>query len=291
MAEPVVTRAAAAKINLDLLVTGRRADGYHELDSLVVFAGIADTVTAVPGAGLRLLVDGPFATQVPTGRDNLVLQAADELAWMMRRTADATLRLVKRLPIAAGLGGGSADAAAALSALDALWGLGLPPERLRDVGLTLGADVPVCLYGRPARMRGVGERLDPVRGLPELPLLLVNPGVQLATAEVFGALRLPDTLAAREPFPAHPSVIQLAAWLAASRNDLEVAAIGIAPVIGEALELLRALPGCHLARMSGSGPTCWGLFATERALRLAEARLAELRPDWWRWAGLIPGAP
>jgi 4-diphosphocytidyl-2-C-methyl-D-erythritol kinase len=290
VAEPSVTRTAPAKINLDLLVTGRRADGYHELDSLVVFAGIADTVSAGPGEGLRLLLDGPCAAQVPASGDNLVLRAAEELAWAARRRADATLRLVKRLPVAAGLGGGSADAAAALSALHALWGLQFTPERLRDVGLAVGADVPVCLYGRPARMRGVGERLDPVRGLPELPLLLVNPGIQVATADVFRALRLPDEPLEREPFPAHPSVLQLAAWLAASRNDLEAPAIGLAPAIGATLELLRGLPGCHLARMSGSGATCWGLFTTEHALLQAEARLATLRPGWWRWAGVVPGS-
>ncbi len=290
MAEPSVTRTAAAKVNLDLLVTGRRADGYHELDSLTVFAGIADRVTAGPGDGLRLVVEGPYAAQVPASGDNLVVQAAEELAWAARRRPDATLRLVKRLPVAAGLGGGSADAAATLSALDALWGLQFPPERLRDVGLAVGADVPVCLYGRPARMRGLGERLDPVRGLPDLPLLLVNPGVQVATAEVFRALRLPDEPLEREPFPAHPSVLQLAAWLATSRNDLEPPAIELAPAIATALELLRGLPGCHLARMSGSGATCWGLFTTEPALRAAEARLAAMQPAWWRWAGVVPGS-
>lgn len=289
MAEPSVTRTAPAKINLDLLVTGRRADGYHELDSVVVFAGIADSVSAGPGDGLRLLVDGPYAAQVPASGDNLVVRAAEELAWAARRKADATLRLVKRLPVAAGLGGGSADAAAALSALNVLWGLDFPPERLRDVGLAVGADVPVCLYGRPARMRGVGERLDPVRGLPELPMLLVNPGIRVVTADVFRALRLPDEPLERQPFPAHPSVLQLSAWLAASRNDLEAPAMGLTPAIGETLELLRGLPGCHLARMSGSGATCWGLFATERALLAAEARLATTRPDWWRWAGVVPG--
>lgn len=287
MAERPVSRTARAKINLDLLVTGRRPDGYHELDSLVVFAAVGDMVSVEAADRLTLAVDGPHAAAVPADEANLVVRAAQEMAWAARRPPGLALRLDKRLPVAAGLGGGSADAAAALLAIDELWGLGLPAEQLRDIGLTIGADVPVCLYGHACRMRGIGERLDPVRGLPELPLLLVNPGVAVATAEVFRRLKLDDDPSPRPFFPSNPSPLQLAAWLAESRNDLEAPAIAIAPQIGEALEVLRQLPGCHLARMSGSGATCWALFATGRDLVGAEGRIAQERPGWWRWAGVL----
>jgi 4-diphosphocytidyl-2-C-methyl-D-erythritol kinase len=282
-----IERRAHAKLNLDLLVTGRRADGYHELDSLVVFAGACDILEVADADGLSLRVDGPFADAVPAGDGNLVLAAARELAWAARIEPRAALRLTKRLPVASGLGGGSADAAAALLALDELWETGLGETRLRDLALTLGADVPVCVWGRTARMRGIGERLDPVRGLPELPLLLVSPGVPVATAAVFAALSPPDDPEPRQPLPLHSSVVRLAAWLIESRNDLEPPAIELVPEIGAALELLRALPDCLLARMSGSGGTCWALFADDARLARAEAALAEARPGWWRWAGIV----
>ncbi len=284
-------RRAPAKLNLDLLVTGRRPDGYHELDSLVVFAGACDLLRAEAADGLALTVDGPFGAAVPADEGNLVLVAARELAWAARIEPKAALHLTKNLPVAAGLGGGSADAAAALLALDELWGTGLGNERLRDIGAGIGADVPVCVWGRPARMRGVGERLDPVRGLPELPLLLVNPGVPVATAAVFRALRLDEEAEAREPLPPNPSVLRLAAWLIDSRNDLEAPAIGLAPEVGEALALLRGLPDCLLSRMSGSGGTCWALFADAPKLAAAEAALAAARPGWWRWAGVVGHRP
>jgi 4-diphosphocytidyl-2-C-methyl-D-erythritol kinase len=284
-----VERRANAKLNLDLLVTGRRADGYHELDSLVVFAGAADILRAEPAEQLTLTVDGPFAEAVPDGDGNLVLAAARELAWAAHIEPRATLRLTKQLPVASGLGGGSADAAATLLALDTLWATHLGEGRLRDLAQTIGADVPVCIWGRPARMRGIGERLDPVRGLPDLPLLLVNPGVPVSTAAVFGILHLPDEPEPRGPLPAHPSVLRLAAWLMESRNDLEPPAIELVPEVGAALELLRGLPECLLARMSGSGGTCWALFADAARLARAEAALAELRPGWWRWAGIVEG--
>ena len=287
MAEPVIERQARAKLNLDLLVTGRRADGYHELDSLVVFAGACDRLRAEAADELTLTVTGPFAGAVPDGDGNLVLAAARELAWAAKIEPRAALTLTKRLPVAAGLGGGSTDAAAALLALDELWGTRLGAARLRELALGLGADVPVCVWGRPARMRGIGERLDPVRGLPDLPLLLVNPGVPVPTGPVFKALELMDDVQPREPLPPHPSVVRLAAWLMGSRNDLEPPAIRLVPEIGAALELLRGLPSCLLARMSGSGGTCWALFADGARLASAEAVLAEVQPGWWRWAGVV----
>jgi 4-diphosphocytidyl-2-C-methyl-D-erythritol kinase len=284
-----VTRPARAKLNLDLRVTGRRPDGYHELDSLVVLAGVHDLVTAAPADALSLAVEGPMAAEVPRGEGNLVLQAARALARATGVRPHARLQLSKVLPVAAGLGGGSADAAAALLALDRLWGLALGAERLRAIGLRLGADVPVCLLGRPARMRGIGERLDLLPRLPDLPLLLVNPGVPVATAAVFRALRPEGQRPSREPLPAAWTLSGLAAYLARSRNDLEAPAIALAPAIGGALALLRALPGCLMARMSGSGATCWALFPSAEGLDPAERKLAAERPGWWRWAGIVPG--
>lgn len=291
MAATVIEGEARAKLNLDLLVTGRRPDGYHELDSLVVFAGASDRLRVEPADGLTLAVEGPFAASVPDGEGNLVLAAARELAWAAHIEPRAALTLTKRLPVASGLGGGSADAAAALLALDRLWGTGMGGHRLRELALTIGADVPVCVWGKPARMRGIGERLDPVRGLPDLPLLLLNPGVPVPTGAVFRALEPAEDAEPRQPLPMHPSVVRLAAWLMESRNDLEPPAIRLVPEVGAALELLRGLPDCLVARMSGSGGTCWALFADAGRLARAEAIAAEARPRWWRWVGVVePGA-
>jgi 4-diphosphocytidyl-2-C-methyl-D-erythritol kinase len=287
VAEPV-TRPARAKVNLDLLVTARRPDGYHELDSLVIFAGAADTVTVEPAAGLTLEVRGRYAADVPSGDGNHVLGAARVLAAAVGREPTARLVLVKDLPVASGIGGGSSDAAATLHALCRLWDIAMPAERLRDIGLAIGADLPVCLYGAAVRMRGIGERLDPVRGLPELPLLLVNPGVAVPTGPVFKALRLPDEPARRAVMPPHPGLGELAAWLGASRNDLEAPAVSLAPAIGTLLDELRELPDCLVARMSGSGATCWALFPDDRRLAAAEAAIAAAHPSWWRWAGIVP---
>ncbi len=273
---------APAKLNLDLLVLGRRPDGYHELDSLVVFAGLGDRLLLEPADSLSLEVRGPFAAGLPASDDNLVLRAARCVAATARGTYGARLALEKNLPVASGIGGGSADAAAALRGLDRLWGLGLGDDRLRELGLTLGADVPVCVYGRPARLRGVGERLAPVRGLPELPLVLANPGRLLPTGRVFAAL---DPAAERPPraqgLPAYPSFPQLVAWLGGSRNDLEPAAVALDPAVGEVLDALRVEPDCWLARMSGSGATCFGLFPTLAAAEAAAGRLRAARPGWW----------
>ncbi|MFO1068432.1 MAG: 4-(cytidine 5'-diphospho)-2-C-methyl-D-erythritol kinase [Geminicoccaceae bacterium] len=287
MAEPL-TRPARAKVNLDLLVTARRPDGYHELDSLVVFAGAADTVTVAAAADLSLEVKGRYAGDVPPGEGNHVLGAARALAAAVGCAPRARLTLVKDLPVASGIGGGSSDAAATLHALCRLWGLEMPAERLRDIGLTIGADLPVCLYGAAVRMRGIGERLDPVRGLPDLPLLLVNPGVAVPTGPVFRALRLADEPKPRAVLPPHPSLGELAAWLAASRNDLQAPAVSIAPVIGTLLDELQALPDCLVARMSGSGATCWALFPDARRLAAAHATLVAAHPAWWSWAGVVP---
>ena len=193
--------------------------------------------------------------------------------------------------MAAGIGGGSADAAATLRGLARSMALGWPADRLRELGLTLGADVPVCLWGRPARLRGIGERLDPVRGLPDLPLVLVNPGVGLGTAEVFRALDPDRKAIARSPFPPHPSLTRFAVWLLESRNELEPAARRLAPVIDDVLERLRTEPDCLVARMSGSGATCFGLFTDAGKAASAAASIARDHPRWWCRSAVAPGGP
>ncbi len=291
MADAALVETAPAKLNLDLLVTGRRADGYHELDSLVVFAPIADRLSFRPASEFSLEVVGPFAGALGPSEDNLVMRAARALALAADREVDVAIRLEKHLPVAAGIGGGSADAAATLRGLARSMALGWPADRLRELGLTLGADVPVCLWGRPARLRGIGERLDPVRGLPDLPLVLVNPGIGLGTAEVFRALDPDRKAIARSPFPPHPSLTRFAVWLLESRNELEPAARRLAPVIEEVLERLRTEPDCLVARMSGSGATCFGLFTDAGKAASAAASIARDHPRWWCRSAVAPGGP
>lgn len=279
-----VSVLAPAKINLWLHIVGRRPDGYHLLDSLVAFAALGDVVTASPAEALSLTVTGPFAPSLPENDDNLVLRAARALAREAGVAAGARLVLEKRLPVAAGLGGGSADAAAVLTALCRLWQVDLARERLAALGLELGADVPVCLAGAPSHVGGIGESIRPTPALPETPLLLVNPGVGLATAAVFRARAEtePGFGAAATPWSSAPAdVAELAARLGATRNDLTVAACRLAPAVAEVLERLAQLPGCLLARMSGSGATCFGLFDSARAAEAGAAILAGARPGWW----------
>ena len=269
---------APAKLNLDLLVTGRRADGYHLLDSVVAFADAGDELSFAPAATLRLAITGPMAAGLPADETNLVLRAARALAARAGVAAGAAIALDKRLPVAGGIGGGSADAAAALRGLCRLWGVRLDSAELMGLALGLGADVPVCLLGRPARMRGIGERLDPVPALPPLDLVLVNPGRPLATAAVFRGL-WPADRAPRPALPGEPAALLEA--LRGSRNDLEPPARAVLPAIGDVLEALASAPGCRLARMSGSGPTCFGIFAAAADADAAAATIAVRRPDWW----------
>jgi 4-diphosphocytidyl-2-C-methyl-D-erythritol kinase len=264
---------APAKVNLALHVVGRRRDGYHLLDSLVAFPRLGDLVEAEPDSGVSLAIDGPFARDLPKDSSNLVLRAAALMAGAGR---GAALRLTKNLPVASGIGGGSADAAATLRLLTRLWDKPLPEPA---AVLGLGADVPVCLDARAARMTGIGERLQPL-ALPPFWMVLANPGVAVATAAVFAGLRR----SANPPLAAVPAlgdVDALAAFLATQRNDLELPASALAPAISEALAALAAQPGCRLARMSGSGATCFGLFASEPAALAAAKQVAKARRDWW----------
>lgn len=281
-----------AKVNLFLHVTGRRADGYHLLDSLTVFADLGDRIEAEPAAGLSLSLDGPFAAGLPTDGSNLALAAAEALRAHLPPGPDGTrpgaaLRLTKSLPAAAGIGGGSADAAAALRALSRLWGLSLPPERLAALALPLGADVPVCLTAAPRRMQGIGEILSPVPALPPFWLLLVNPMQPTPTPAVFRALRRRENPPAPSMPEALPDAAALAAWLGAeTRNDLGAPALEVTPAIGEVLAALDAAPGCLLARMSGSGATCFGIFADGAAACAAQAGLPA---RWWSAAAPAMG--
>jgi 4-diphosphocytidyl-2-C-methyl-D-erythritol kinase len=274
-----IEEAAPAKVNLDLCICGRRPDGYHELDSTVVFAEAGDQLSLAQAEDFALRVEGPFAAQLDGGGPNLAEQAARRLAALAGRPPAVHITLDKRLPVAAGLGGGSADAAATLRGLCRLWDLPLAHADLAPLAARLGADVPVCLAGQPARMTGIGERLGPLPVPACLPLLLVNPGLALPTAAVFKALGdLPPPIASGPP-PADPA--GLLAWIAARPNHLEPAALRLAPALGEVLAALDAAPGCRLARMSGSGATCFGWFADEQSLAAAAAALRAARPGWW----------
>lgn len=271
------TEFAPAKVNLALHVTGRREDGYHLLDSLVAFAGVGDRVTLAPGEGL--VITGPQAAALPVSGDNLCLKAAAAMG------GGVAVTLEKVLPVASGIGGGSADAAAVLRAM-ARMGRPLPaPEAV----LRLGADVPVCLAGRAVRMSGVGERLLPV-SLPPAWLVLVNPGVAVSTAEVFGALERRDNPAMPE-VPKLRDAPELAAFLALARNDLEAPATALAPVITTVWNALTAQPGCLFARMSGSGATCFGLFADGPPAAAATRVLRAAHPGWWAEAAPLLSAP
>lgn len=279
---------APAKLNLYLHVTGRRADGYHLLDSLVAFADIGDRLSALPAARLSLDLTGPFAHELAQeeAAKNLVWRAAVALAARLGRAPAAALTLEKNLPLASGIGGGSSDAAATLKALADLWQAPLDEAALCALGAELGADVPVCVVGRASFFGGIGDEIAAAPNLPSAPLVLVNPGIALPTAAVFRARTGAFSAAAR--FAAAPATVaDLAALLAERRNDLGDAALGLVPAIGEVLTRLKAQPGALLARMSGSGATCFALFETPAAAEAAAATLRSERPRWWVAAGKL----
>lgn len=276
----VVVRAAPAKLNLYLHVTGKRADGHHLLDSLVVFAGVHDTLQARESDELTLSVQGPFAGKLLGEADNLVLRAARKLREHAGIASGAALALTKCLPIASGIGGGSADAAATLRALDALWKTRAGEEDLAALALELGADVPVCLFGRAAFVGGVGERIVAAPALPRVPLVLVNPGVALSTATVFAARDGGFGEAGRFSESAKDAG-ELARLLARRRNDLANAAMTLCPPVSRVVGALVRAGGCKLARMSGSGATCFGIFEDERSAARAAADIAAIEPAWW----------
>lgn len=286
-----MTWRARAKLNLYLHIVGRRADGYHLLESLVAFCDAGDSVRVESTTGLSLSVEGPFASALSASppHENLVLRAAAGLAdWARRneaREVGARLILEKNLPVASGIGGGSADAAAALLALRAMWRLGIGDADLMSLGSKLGADVPACLSGTPAVMSGVGDVLTPVPAFPETAVLLVNPGIPLATPQVYRAFAQAHPLLADRqglaPTGPWPSADRMVADLRQTRNDLEPVAISLCSAIAQVLEALRAAPGCRLARMSGSGASCFGIFETSDLAASAAALLRTAQPSWW----------
>ena len=264
---------APAKVNLALHVTGRRADGYHLLDSLVVFAGVGDRLTLADAPALELAITGPQAASLPVTDDNLILRAARAMG-----EGAARITLDKVLPVASGIGGGSADAAAALRLIARVRGRALPaPEQV----LALGADVPVCMSGRAVRMTGIGEGLVPLsHRLPPAWLVLANPMQAVSTPDVFRALDKRDNAPLR-PLPRLRDAAELAAWVAMQRNDLEPPAQRLLPVTGQVKAALSGQAGCLIARMSGSGATCFGLFPDPLAASAAARAIRTARPDWW----------
>jgi 4-diphosphocytidyl-2-C-methyl-D-erythritol kinase len=277
--EPVFV-SAPAKINLFLHVGQKRADGYHELESLVVFARVGDELAFEHADEISLAIDGPFADVLEPGPDNLVLKAARALAAHAGIHKGARITLTKNLPVASGIGGGSADAAATLRGLARLWDLNVTPEQLRKIGEALGSDVPVCIGCAPAWMEGRGETVTELSGVPEVPMVLVNPGVAVPTGKVFAALK--ERRGVGLPLPqAMKSASELVAYLKTTANDLEAPAGKIAPVIGEVLDALAAQPGVQLARMSGSGATCFALFNSGAAARSAATALRAQNGNWW----------
>lgn len=279
MSAPLVEQAPA-KINLTLRVLRRRADGYHELESLVVFADMADTLTLQPDANDALEISGPFAAACGEAADNLVRKALAGLRQRVNGLKAGRFLLEKKLPVAAGIGGGSADAAAALRLLARLNGIALGDPRLTDAALAVGADVPVCLDAKARVMRGIGEKLSAPLALPSLPAVLVNPGLPLATRDVFAKFTLaPGGALSSDDVPA--GIEALIDYLAVQGNDLTRAAIACVPAVAAVLDVLHGLPGVRLARMSGSGPTCFALFGSAPEAAAAVQQLKTAHKSWW----------
>ena len=292
---PALTDEGRAKVNLTLRVIGRRTDGYHDIESVVAFADCADRLTLTPGPELTLQMSGPLAQACGATSDNLVLKAARLLAERVPNMKAGRFTLDKVLPVAAGIGGGSADAAAALRLLAQLNGLSLDDERLLEVALETGADVPVCLASRACDMTGVGETLTPL-SLPIIPCVMVNPCVPVATRDVFDALGLrsgellvgaTDVFRGTDWPEAGASVEDWVEVLADNTNDLEAPATRIQPVIGAVIAALNATNGAWLARMSGSGATCFAIYENTADAGRAADKIRRDHPDWWVHAGTL----
>ena len=271
---------APAKINLFLHVDGKRADGYHELESLVVFARVGDELAFKPADEFSLAIDGPFANALSSDSDNLVLKAARVLAAHVGVRNGASIALTKNLPVASGIGGGSTDAAATLRGLNLLWQKHLASGELRTIAAQIGSDVPVCVESTPAWMGGRGEKVMALDGIPEVPMVLVNPGVAVPTGKVFAALQERRGVGLPPPCGIK-NASELVAYLKATTNDLQAPARAIAPVIGEVLEALASQPDALLTRMSGSGATCFALFESVISAQKAATVIRTQHSDWW----------
>ena len=292
---PALIDEGRAKVNLTLRVVGRRTDGFHDLESVVAFADCADRLTLTPGSELSLQMSGPLAQACGETSDNLVLKATRLLAERVPGLKSGSFTLDKILPVAAGIGGGSADAAAALRLLAKLNGLSLDDERLREVAIETGADVPVCLASRACDMTGVGETLTPL-SMPIMPCVMINPCVPVATKDVFAALGLrngellvgvTDVFRGTDWPEAGASVEDWVEVLAGSTNDLEAPAMRIQPVIGEVIAALNATNGAWLARMSGSGATCFAIYENTADSGRAAEKIRRDHPTWWVHAGTL----
>lgn len=275
------SRIGSAKINLALHVTGKRSDGYHLLESLVVFAEYGDRISITPASADQLWITGRYSAELGSKNNNLVTLACAALRIRFPEIAGQHVRidLEKNLPVASGIGGGSSDAAATLKALSALCGLEIDTGTLCDIGLALGADVPMCVHDAPLIARGIGDRIEPLACFPALDLVLVNPGVPLSTPAVFSQLENPASLPL-QPVMSLPSFRSVLDLLASVENDLQPPALNAVPQIGEALNAVTDA-GAAFARMSGSGATCFGLFERRDAAENAAAAISKLHPDWF----------
>ena len=271
---------APAKINLFLHVGERRSDGYHDLESLVVFADVGDELLIEPAKSFSLALDGPFGGKLANEQDNLIAKAARALGAKAGRSPDVRITLTKNLPVASGIGGGSADAAATLRGLVQFWDIKMPHDELHTIAESLGSDVPACLLSETLWMTGRGEGIEPVPGLPPAPLVLVNPGVAVSTARIFANLKNRVGVGQATKPKTDLSVLALADYFKSNRNDLEKPAREIAPAIDEALQAISH-SGALRTRMSGSGATCFGLFADDKSAEAAAAKIAGDHPDWW----------
>ncbi|MBA2587256.1 MAG: 4-(cytidine 5'-diphospho)-2-C-methyl-D-erythritol kinase [Alphaproteobacteria bacterium] len=279
----MIRERACAKINLFLHVGTKREDGFHPLQSLAVFTDLSDALAIEAAPDLSLNIDGPFVKGLDGEGDNLVLRAARALGGQ-----GAKLTLTKNLPVASGIGGGSADAAAALRGLNTLWNSGKDSSGLCEIAAALGSDIPVCVLSTPCFMEGRGEILRQPDSMPRLPMLLVNPRVAVPTKEVFAALQTRSGADMTLPRGRFRDTADLLRFLETTRNDLEAPALGLQPVIGEVLAAMAALPGALLTRMSGSGATCFGIFADDDCCARAARLLKEAMPGWWVAPTFVP---
>jgi 4-diphosphocytidyl-2-C-methyl-D-erythritol kinase len=276
-----VSVRAPAKVNLCLHVGARRADGFHDLESLVAFTDLGDELLLERSESLSLAINGPFAEGLSRGSDNLVMKAGQHLAAQTRTNMGARITLTKQLPLASGVGGGSADAAAALRGLTRLWSLDVPAEELRPIAAEIGSDVPVCVASSAAWMMGRGEDVRLLPSLPEISMVLVNPMVEVPTGKVFSLLKTRRGTGRDVPMDGFSDALSLVQYLEHSTNDLEAPAIELAPVIGKVIGEIARLQGVLLSRMSGSGATCFGIFATDADAQASAATIACDHPDWW----------
>jgi 4-diphosphocytidyl-2-C-methyl-D-erythritol kinase len=289
MPETSLSIAAPAKLNLFLHIVGRREDGFHLLDSLIAFVDIHDTLSLTAASELSLEIDGPFASQLPAKPDNLVLRAARGLARICGVDGGAHLKLTKRLPVASGIGGGSSDAAATIKGLIQLWDVQPDNQALQALAIELGADVPVCLNGQAAFIGGIGEQISKAGPLPVCSLVLVNPGVAISTPAVF-RVQAQSGFSKPGRFDCAPeNVGELVSILESRHNDLNQAAQRLCPEISQVLGALKASQGALMARMSGSGATCFALFADPSDATMATLDLVRRHPEWWVRAGSLKG--